>query len=75
MVYKTSITLYLVLSSSMLKFTNQSQSMDTILTSLKNLVIDNSRTTVTFNSTALKNLIALSNSAKRPGMYYIMHSI
>nr|XP_022301699.1 EMILIN-2-like [Crassostrea virginica] len=40
--------------------------MDTILTSLKNLVIDNSRTTFTFNSTALKNLIALSNSAKRP---------
>ena len=72
MVYKIFISLYLVLS--MMKFTDQSQSTDTILTSLKNLVIDNSRTTVTFNSTALRTLIALSNSAKMPGWYYIIFS-
>ena len=70
MVYKIFISLYLVLS--MMKFTDQSQSTDTILTSLKNLVIDNSRTTVTFNPTALRTLIALSNSAKMPGEYYII---
>ena len=70
MVYKIFISLYLVLS--MMKFTDQSQSTDTILTSLKNLVIDNSRTTVRFNSTALRTLIALSNSAKMPSEYYII---
>ena len=70
--YKIFISLYLVLS--MMKFTDQSQSTDTTLTSLKNLVIDNSRTTVTFNSTALRTLIALSNSAKMPGGYYIIFS-
>ena len=72
MVFKIFISLYLVLS--MMKFTDQSQSTDTILTSLKNLVIENSRTTVTFNSTALRTLIALSNSAKMPGGYYIIFS-
>ena len=72
MVYKIFISLYLVLS--MIKFTDQSQSTDTILTSLKNLVIDNSRTTVTFNSTALRTLITLSNSAKISGGYYIIFS-
>ena len=72
MVYKIFISLYLVLS--MMKFTDQSQSTDTILTSLKNLVIENSRTTVTFNSTALRTLMALSNSAKMPGGYYIIFS-
>ena len=72
MVYKIFMSLYLVLS--MMKFTDQSQSTDTILTSLKNLVIDNSRTTVTFNSTALRTLIAMSNSAKMPSEYYIILS-
>nr|XP_022295932.1 complement C1q subcomponent subunit A-like [Crassostrea virginica] len=37
-----------------------------MLTSLKNLVIDNSRFTVTFNSTVLRKLFALS--ANRPGL-------
>nr|XP_022296813.1 complement C1q-like protein 3 [Crassostrea virginica] len=37
-----------------------------MMTSLKNLVIDNSRSTVTFNSTMLRKLFALS--ANRPGM-------
>ena len=70
MVYKIFISLYLV--PSMMKFTDHTQCTDTILTSLKNLVIDNSRTTVTFNSTALRTLMALSNSAKMPGGYYII---
>ena len=57
--------LYLVLS--LTGFTHQSQSTKTnMMTSLKNLVIDNSRSTVTFNSTMLRNLFALS--ANRPGM-------
>nr|XP_022301614.1 complement C1q subcomponent subunit B-like [Crassostrea virginica] len=52
----------------MMKFTDQTQCTDTTLTSLKNLVIDNSRTTVTFNPTALRTLIALSNSEKMPSI-------
>ena len=58
--------LYLVLS--LTGFTHQSLSTKTMLTSLKNLVIDNSRSTVTFNSTMLRKLFALS--ADRPGMKY-----
>ena len=59
--------LYLVLS--LTGFTHQSQSTKTnMMMSLKNLVIDNSRSTVTFNSTMLRKLFALS--ANRPGMEY-----
>ena len=58
------LTLYLVFS--LTGFTQQSQSTRTMLTSLKNLVMDNSRSTVTFNSTVLRKLFALS--ANRPGM-------
>ena len=59
--------LYLVLS--LTGFTHQSQSTKTnMMTSLKNLVIDNSRSTVTFNSTMLRKLFA--SSANRPGMKY-----
>ena len=58
--------LYLVLS--LTGFTHQSQSTKTMLTSLKNLVIDNSRSTVTFNSTMLRKLF--DSSANRPGMEY-----
>ena len=59
-------SLYLVLSLTGL--THQSQSRESMLTSLKNLVIDNSRSTVIFNSTMLRKLFALS--ANRPGMEY-----
>ena len=58
------LSLYLVFS--LTAFTQQSHSTRTMLTSLKNLVIDNSRSTVTFNSTMLRKLFALS--ANRPGM-------
>ena len=57
-------SLYLVLS--LTGFTHQSQSRETMLTSLKNLVIDNSRSTVTFNSTLLRKLFA--SSANKHGM-------
>ena len=48
-------SLYLFLSLTGLTY--QSQSTKTMLTSLKNLVIDNSRSTVTFNSTLLRNYL------------------
>ena len=59
--------LYLVLS--LTGFTHQSQSTKTnMMTSLKKLVIDNSRSTVSFNSTMLRKLF--DSSANRPGMEY-----
>ena len=68
MVFKILFSLYLILST--IGFTHQSARADILLTSLKNLVIDNSRTTVTFNSTALRTLIALSHAGKSYGMWY-----
>ena len=64
MVFGVFWSLYLVMQ--LTGFIQQSQGTDTMLTSLKNLVIDNSRSTVTFNSTMLRKLFALS--ANRPGM-------
>ena len=68
MVFKILFSLYLILST--IDFTHQSDKANTLLTSLKNLVIDNSRTTVMFNSTALRTLIALSHAGKSHGMWY-----
>ena len=64
MVFGVFWSLYLVMQ--LTGFIQQSQGTDTMLTSLKNLVIDNSRSTVTFNSTMLRKLFA--SSANRPGM-------
>ena len=67
MIFQTLFWLHLILST--IGFTHQTKRADTLLTSLKNLVIDNSRTTVTFNSTALRTLIALSHAGKSHGMW------
>ena len=64
MVFGIFWSLYLVLQ--LTGFIHLSQNTETMLTSLKNLVIDNSRSTVTFNSTMLRNLF--TSSANRPGM-------
>ena len=66
MVFKIFFSLYLILST--IGFTHQSDRADILMTSLKNLVIDNSRTTLTFNSTALRTLIDLSHAGKSYGM-------
>nr|XP_022302171.1 complement C1q subcomponent subunit B-like [Crassostrea virginica] len=56
--------LSLVLSFVWSSHQDQSKSTGTLLTSLTDLVIDNSRATATFNSTALRTLIALASNRK-----------
>ncbi|XP_022302171.2 complement C1q subcomponent subunit B-like [Crassostrea virginica] len=56
--------LSLVLSFVRSSHQDQSKSAGTLLTSLTDLVIDNSRATATFNSTALRTLIALASNRK-----------
>ena len=56
--------LSLVLSFVMSSHQDQSKSAGTLLTSLTDLVIDNSRATATFNSTSLRTLIALASNRK-----------
>nr|XP_022302661.1 complement C1q-like protein 4 [Crassostrea virginica] len=65
MIFKRLVSLYLIFST--VDSSHQSKNTDAILTSLKNLVIDNSHTTVTLNSTALRTLIAISKAGKSNG--------
>nr|XP_022299570.1 complement C1q-like protein 4 isoform X2 [Crassostrea virginica] len=66
MISKRLVSLCLILST--VDLSHQSKNTDAILTSLKNLVIDNSHTTVTLNSTALRTLIAISKAEKSNGI-------
>nr|XP_022298834.1 complement C1q-like protein 2 [Crassostrea virginica] len=65
MVFKRLVSLYLIFST--VDLSRQSKNTDAILTSFKNLVIDNSHTTVTLNSTAIQTLIAISKAGKSNG--------